>query len=82
MILALITIVEQPQVFLGTGEVIFDAAPDPLVFWMRGYAVAHDLGDYFECLGECVRRHRASSSFAAAFMAATSSRISSSPRGL
>jgi len=47
MILALITIVEQPQVFLGTGEVIVDAAPDPLVIWMRGDAVAHDPGNYF-----------------------------------
>ena len=47
MILALITIVEQPQVFLDTGEVIVDAAPDPLVIWMRGDAVAHDPGNYF-----------------------------------
>ena len=52
MILALITIVEQPQVFLGTGEVIFDAAPDPLVIGMGSYAVAHDAGDYFKRFGE------------------------------
>jgi hypothetical protein len=52
MILPLITIVEQPQVFLGTGEVIFDAASDPLVIGMRGDAVAHDLGDYFKRFGE------------------------------
>ena len=45
MILPLIAIVEQPQVFLGTGEVIFDAAPRPFVVRVRGYAIAHDAGD-------------------------------------
>jgi hypothetical protein len=39
-------------VFLGTGEVIFDAAPDPLIIGMFGYAIAHDAGDYLECLIE------------------------------
>ena len=52
MILALITIVEQPQVFLSTAEMMLHTAVDPFVIRMGSYAVAHDAGDYFKRFGE------------------------------
>jgi len=52
MILPLIAITQQPQMFLRAAEVIVDAAADPLVIGMGSYAVAHDAGDYFKRFGE------------------------------
>ena len=48
MILPLIAIAEQPQVVLGTGEVILDTAADPFVVWMCGTTWMFHLrrGDY------------------------------------
>jgi hypothetical protein len=48
----LIAIPQEAQLSLGAGQVILDTATDPIIVRVRGDAVVHDLGDYFECLGE------------------------------
>jgi len=45
VVLLLVAIAQQSKVLLGAGEVIFDAAPDPLVIGMSSYPVAHDASD-------------------------------------
>jgi hypothetical protein len=48
VVLTLIAVPQQPQMFLGPADVISDAAPDPLVIGMGADAVAHHLADYFQ----------------------------------
>ncbi len=50
MVLQLLTITQQPQMFLGPADVILDGAPDPFVIGMFSDAVAHNTGDYLERL--------------------------------
>src|SRR6516225_9305827 len=46
----------------GDGKVKAVALPVPMVAVQAAFAiVVHDLGDYFECLGKCVRYHRRAS---------------------
>jgi hypothetical protein len=52
MVLLLIAVTQQSQVFLSTAEVIVDTASDPLVIGMGCHAVAHDLGNGLEGFGE------------------------------
>jgi hypothetical protein len=50
MVLPLVALVQELPMRLGTGDVIFGRAPDPIVVRMAGGAVAHHIGDRFEGL--------------------------------
>ena len=45
MVLSLIAITQQPQMFLSPPQMVFNGPPNPFVVGMFGYAIVHDAGD-------------------------------------
>jgi hypothetical protein len=52
MVLLLVTVVQEPQMFFRAAEMIFDAPMQPFVIRVRGHALAHHLSDRFKGFGE------------------------------
>jgi hypothetical protein len=52
VILELFTVAQQAQMLFGPAEMELDIAPRPFVVGMFSDTVAHDAGDYCECLIE------------------------------
>jgi hypothetical protein len=52
MVLELIAVTPEAQMFLGAAQMILRAAPDPVIIWMCSRAIPHYPGHYFQSLSE------------------------------
>src|SRR6516225_17004 len=57
MVLPLISLLPKAQMLLSALNVILGCASDPIIVWMRGGTMLHELGDDFERLRERLRFH-------------------------
>jgi len=52
MVLQLIAVTPEAQMFFGAAQMILRAAPDPVIIRMCSRAIPHYPGNYFQRLGE------------------------------
>ena len=57
MVLKLITIMPEAQMFFGAAEMILGAAADPIIIRMGSHTLPHYPGNYFQSLDEWFHFH-------------------------
>jgi hypothetical protein len=52
MVLKLVAIMPEAQMFFGAAKMILGAAADPVIIWMGSRTLPHYFSNYFQSLGE------------------------------
>jgi hypothetical protein len=52
MVLKLVAVMPEPQMFFGAAEMILRTAADPIIVRMAGCTLPHHFSNYFQSLGE------------------------------
>jgi hypothetical protein len=50
MVLKLVAVMPETQMFFGAAEMKMGAAADPVIIWMGSRTLTHYFSNYFQCL--------------------------------